>query len=320
MSIKKSLPRPGKSAVLLVGAVLFGLFAVYAAKSYIHLSIDKEASKYRSKAETVGIVVAKQNLPEGTIVSEDNMAIRQVPKEMVASSMIRPEEFAKASGSRLQVGMRSGDPLVWPVLERWDATTFSGRLVAGVRAITIPVDDVNSISGMIHPGDLIDLYLTAKPPELPGGAKIASGEQTFMLFQAMHVLATGQTVRTDKAVAAERNTAGSSYTSLTLGATPDQAQKIMVAQKAGNFRIALRNPSDEAAVKSQAMDTGTLFGSNPTIEHTGALAEVLVGGHGISRQWQAVGTSAPGGAASVSQSAGAPVEGMVLGGTKAVGQ
>jgi pilus assembly protein CpaB len=205
--------------------------------------------------------------------------------------MIRPGEFAKANGSRLQSDMHPGDPLLWPLLERWDAATFSGRITQGIRAVTIPVDDMNSVAGLIHPGDLIDLYFTAKPPELPGGAKAMGGEQTFLLLQAMKVMATGQSVKTEKTVSSKQGGEMGGYGSITLSVTPDQAQRIMVAQKAGAFRIALRNPNDDAQINSRSMDTGTLFGDNPTVQHTGSLAEIIVGGRGISRSWQAVSSS-----------------------------
>jgi hypothetical protein len=36
--------------------------------------------------------------------------------------------------------------------------------VAGIRAMTISVDEVNSLSGMLQPGDRIDLLLSVRPP------------------------------------------------------------------------------------------------------------------------------------------------------------
>ncbi|MBV8659954.1 MAG: Flp pilus assembly protein CpaB [Burkholderiales bacterium] len=296
MSAARFIPRPGKSALLLIGAVLFGLVAAFATRGYIQKSIDTEASKYRKKAELVEVVVANQNLPKGSVVSEDTMALRKVPKEAVASSMVTPDQFAKIAGNHIQADMKAGDPLVLPLLERWDASSFSERLKQGIRAITIPVDDTNSVAGMVHPGDLIDIYLSAKPVDMTGAGKVTSIDQTFLLLQAMQVLATGQKLKVDKTVTVDNGLPDqATYSSLTLSVTPDQAQKIMVAQKAGNFHVVLRNPKDDAQIKSQPQDAGSLFGSTAKIEHVGALAEVIVGGgRGISHEWQSVAATPPG--------------------------
>src|SRR3546814_15321073 len=64
---------------------------------------------------------------------------------------------------------------------------FSNRLGQGRRAITMPVDVINSVSGLLEPGDLIDLYVSFE---------YRRKRITAPLLQGVMVLATGGSTRT----------------------------------------------------------------------------------------------------------------------------
>ena len=49
----------------------------------------------------------------------------------------------------------AGEPILWAQLEGRRAPTFSARLQSGQRAVTVPVDEISSLSGMVEPGDRI---------------------------------------------------------------------------------------------------------------------------------------------------------------------
>ena len=57
-----------------------------------------------------------------------------------------------------------------------------GKLTIGKRAITFPVDEINSISGMLQPGDKIDLIATIRQ---------LNNDVTYPLLQDVQILATG---------------------------------------------------------------------------------------------------------------------------------
>lgn len=285
-----SIPRPGKSAVLLVGAVLFGLLATFATRTYIHQTVDAEKARLADKSAKVEVVVAKFNLNKGDVVSEETMSLRKLPADTVPSSAVRPGQFDRAAGSRLMGEMKAGEPLLWPAIEQDDASSFAHRVRNGSRAYTITVDDTNSVSGMVRPGDLVDIYLTAKPPEK--GSLVKVEEQTFLLLQRLQVMATGQRVKNDAAQSG-RQSELQDYGTVTLSVLPAEAQKLIVAQRIGQLRVTLRNPDDELAAKDASLDASGLFGMAPSSPRGGgAMTEVIVGGKGVSREWQTLASPA----------------------------
>lgn len=269
------------SWTVLVIAVVFGAVAVFAASRYMTQTLQAEKAKLNPNVATVDIVVAKRSLERGDLVSAENMAVRPVPKDYVPGSAVDPNTFANVEGARLAVGMRSGEILLRGTLEGADASTFSTKIEAGVRAITLTVDEVNSISGLLQPNDRVDLFYTAKP--IRGGAFNASApEQTRLLLQKVVILATGRQVR--PSITGNTQTgAGRAFTTITIEASPLDAQRLILAQKSGHITAVLRGVNDEDAITAKVMDVGSLFQTASTRRGPTGVplsTEVIVGGRG----------------------------------------
>ncbi|NEX61131.1 Flp pilus assembly protein CpaB, partial [Noviherbaspirillum galbum] len=225
------LPAFKTSWLLLLTAIGAGLLAAFAASRYLSGRMaDIEA---RGKARTVSVVVARKDLPKGAALSADNVAVRMVPQEHAHSGAILPEQFDRIDGQVLAFPLKSGDAVLWSLLEPRRPATFSARVEEGRRAITLPVDDINSMSGMLEPGDVIDLMATLDQQ----GRK-----RTFALLQGARVLATGQRA-IDGAAGGERK----HYSTVTLDVTPEQARELISARDSGKLTALLRNPRDGIA-------------------------------------------------------------------------
>jgi pilus assembly protein CpaB len=125
-----------------------------------------------------------------------------------------------------------------------------------VRAMTIAVDEVNSLSGMLQPGDRIDLLLTVRPLPVQGQLQ---PEFTRTVIQDVPVLATGR----QRAQQAEDTPTSRSYTAITVEVDPERAQKLVVAQRSGKLTAVLRHPNDREAVVDKRLDVNTLLGLPP---------------------------------------------------------
>jgi pilus assembly protein CpaB len=152
--------------------------------------------------------------------------------------------------------------------------SFSQRVKPGIRALTIAVDEINSISGMLQPGDRIDLLFSARLPERDG-ARGQGGEATLPLFQGLLVLATGRQVR----AGVDERGAQRSYSTVTVEVEPEQAQRLVVAQRTGKLTAVLRNPDDPARMARQAMDLRQLLGVAPALAAREG-PQLIVGGIG----------------------------------------
>ncbi len=277
------LNKINRSWVILLGAIVFGGLAVFASSRYIQQTISVERAKLNPQVEMIDVVVAKAELERGTNVGSENMAIRQVPREFVPGTAVTPEQFANVEGARLAVDMRSGEILLRGTLEGADTATFATKVREGVRAMTVSVDEVNSISGMLQPGDRIDLFFTARPPQGPG-ARQQPPEQTLVLMQNVLLLATGRQVRPS---IGENGQPGAtrSYSTITIEATPRDAQRLILAQKSGSLTAVLRGPEDKEPLVAASMDSRDLFGMRSPVRVASAArasqnVELIIGGKG----------------------------------------
>lgn len=263
-----------------VGALSFATLATLGANRYIATALEAQREQSRPVAPvTSKVVVAKYDLVAGEVVSTDNMAVRELPVEFLPGSVLRPERFESVSGMRVSRAMRSGEPLLHEALQPADPGGLSNRVRQGIRALTLSVDEINSVSGMLRPGDRIDLLLTARPP---GTDSHAAAELTKPLLQDLLVLATGRKL----GPSSEEAQGTRPFSTITVEIGPEEAKRVVVAQRAGKLTALLRHPDDRRPMSEGAVDLGTLLGvmrSTPTASHPApsrSTPELIVGGVG----------------------------------------
>jgi pilus assembly protein CpaB len=271
-----SAVRARRTALMALGALAFGALAVLGARNYIGERLALERARLQPRHEMVELVVARRDLRRGETVGPESMAVRAIPREYAPGGAVVPERFEALSGARLLVPMKAGEPLLPGAVATVESAGISSRVRPGIRAMTIAVDEVNSLSGMLQPGDRIDLMLSVRPPSMAG---IVQPEVTRTVMQGVVVMATG---RQSRASFAEEAGAGRAYTSITVEVDPDQAQKLVVAQRSGKLTAVLRNPEDHRTVTEKRLDVNMLLGL-PAQQVAAAPrggAEVIVGGRG----------------------------------------
>jgi pilus assembly protein CpaB len=261
----KSLRNVNKTWLSLGVALSIGLLTALAARSF--LSHQIEAIEESNKHETVDVVVAKAELAAGTKLGKESLAVRKIPLDFVQSGAVRPEDFSRIDGKAIAYPIRSGEMIMWSQMETQRAPTFSARLVPGQRAITVVVDEINSISGMLAPGDLIDLMFAVEQ----GGQKVV-----LPLLQSVQVMATGQRVVDDP-----KSGEKSQFATVTLNATPEQAKNIIIARETGKLTALLRNPNDKEQIGNKSLDLAALFGNRRAAHRVGQDVPVLYGGSGM---------------------------------------
>lgn len=245
-----------RNLLLMSTALLCGGIAVYAGSRYVDEQVAQERLRLApAPKRTVEVVVATRQLEKGDVVAPDVMALRPVPVDYVPSAAVMPEGFESLVGHMLLQPMRPGEILTAHAVSRGDELTFSSRLKPGIRALTISVDEINSISGMLQPGDRIDLLLTARPPAA-GNSGETRQEATVPLLQNLLVMATGRQVRPgEDPEGGERQ-----FSAVTVEVTPAQAKRLIVAQAAGRLTAMLRNPQDATPMDAAALDLNGIFG------------------------------------------------------------
>jgi len=255
-------------------ALGFGLVGITGAHGFITGQIEAERARLQRQHQLMPIVVIRRDTPAGTYLTEQMLATREVPSRYASASSIGEGEYESVLGKVLQVSMKAGEPVLSTNVDE-PADGFSGQVRHGIRAMTIEIDEVNSVSGMLRPGDRIDLLFSTRSP-LAG----ANGSDISRpLMQDLLVLATGSQTDNHLDSPDELN----AFNTMTVEVSPEQAQKLVLAQRSGRLTALLRNPDDRRPIAANAMDVYSLLElPKPTkrIRTRKKKIELIVGGQG----------------------------------------
>src|SRR5580704_5955692 len=184
----------------------------------------QEVTDYRD------IVVTTRPLSVGGVVKPADVKIVKVPAEA----------FPKGAYSKVEEVLDrpiiSNILLEEPILDGRLAAKGAGlglapEIPVGMRAVTVRVNDVAGVAGFVLPNMHVDVLVTGRPP---GG----DGDITATTLQNMLVLSAGQTLQPDargQAIIAP---------TVTLLATPEQAETLTLANIDGRIQLVLRNSTD----------------------------------------------------------------------------
>ncbi len=127
-------------------------------------------------------------------------------------------------------------------------------IAQGKRAISIPVADDTSVSGLIKPGNRVDLIATFE-------------NKSVYLLQNLLVLSVGDKIVGELADKEEGSKGmlsdmaeGMGGNSITLAVTPKEALKIAFAKDKCTFNLVLRSPIDTTVENVSPVNQGNLLG------------------------------------------------------------
>jgi pilus assembly protein CpaB len=190
---------------------------------------------------TYHAVVAKERLPVGTIVEERHIALVPWPADSPVAGGFTSIPDVVGRGLISEVVQNE------PVTETKLAVREAGgglppSIPAGMRAMSVRVNDVIGVAGFAVPGTRVDVIVTVRPqPQLESVSRVVVGN--------VQVLTAGtrfdpESARTGEPVRAPV---------VTLLVTPQDAERIALAQNQGEIMLALRNPLDVEAVETQGI-------------------------------------------------------------------
>src|SRR3989338_8587333 len=190
------LPLVEKRGLIIAGG--FALAAAILTMVWLNQTQAKFKEEARSKLEsiqenTVSVVFAKTEIHPGRLISEDMLYTRLVsknnlPPEAVTSMARVIDRISKVPISKDT--LISTDILAWPTTKE---TTLAMKTPIGKRAMTISVDNISALLGMIKPGDYVDVIGLIP---LPVEGKQSAQAATVPLFQNVLILAVGSQLGT----------------------------------------------------------------------------------------------------------------------------
>jgi len=213
--------------------VALGLGALAAVVAFV--AIKKREVDARRGWNLVPVMVAEQEIREGSMVTAEMISARPIPEQFVTASVVKPDSVSYVLNQKLLVPLQAGDMLLWTQFETLKAEKLSPRIQRGARAVSIEVSRKTSVGGWIRPNDHVDVIGAFRDP--------ASNENVALtLLQNVVVLATGKLTGTTNLNLVPENQR--EYSNVTLLVLPDEAQILTLAAELGSLSLALRNEDD----------------------------------------------------------------------------
>ncbi len=250
-----------RKIILLVGALVVAAITAFMARSLIAGSSAPVASAAAPGAAPVvtgpEVLVATKALPVGTILDATSFKFQPWPKELVEGAYyIKKDGFDPKTlqGTVVRNVITAGQPLTQgAIVKPGDRGFLAAALTPGMRAVTFPIRNENSVAGFVFPGDRVDLVLTQT---VPGGGDGPPLNVSETVMKNLRVLATDQ--RTTSEVDDQGKTVVRNISMVTIEATPSIAEKITVARKVGDLSLVLRPLADSASELDEAIASGDI--------------------------------------------------------------
>lgn len=139
----------------LIFFVVLGVLASLLAVKYVD---NQVAALTPAEAWTRPLVVPVRDIEKGQVINEDDLSVRNVPVDLAPADVVSPDDYGQYIGQQLRGPVAKGVPLSMSSLNLV-ADHFSNIINPGDVATTISVDDDNSVSGLIVPGDHVDILM-----------------------------------------------------------------------------------------------------------------------------------------------------------------
>ncbi|MGH7661578.1 MAG: Flp pilus assembly protein CpaB [Vulcanimicrobiaceae bacterium] len=178
------------------------------------------------------VLVASRDIPARALLTDTYVIQTVRPAKAIDSDALTDRK--ELSGKYSLITIPAGSVITRSKVGAGGANALPARLPIGMRAVSISIDRVKGVAGLIQPGDRVDVI--AVPPrvgnEVPHAAAILRG---------VLVLAMGNEVETTSATPSPEN---QNLTTVTLALTPAQVDLLAAADLNTTLRLALRPPKE----------------------------------------------------------------------------
>jgi len=262
----------GRKIILLVGALIIAAVTAFMARTLMVGTPAPVADAAPNAGgpppiQGVEVLVATKALPIGTILGPESIKFVPWPEELVEGAYYRKADtdLKSLQGTVVRFAVPAGQPITQGGLVKpGDRGFLAAALGPGMRAVTVPVSAQSAVAGFVFPGDRVDLLLTQT---VPGGGDGPPLKVSETVLRNLRVLATDQ--KTDKQTDESGNTVVTTYSTVTIEATPRIAEKIAVAQTLGSLSLSLRSLADNNGDLEEAIAAGDVSvpeGNDPKAE------------------------------------------------------
>ena len=227
--------------------LLFAGALAVLATMLVHSAIkSKDASIEALRHGTVSVVLASRALLPGTKLDSSSIKLAPWPREILPPGAFTDQQAVL--GKVVKTTLIENQPITFSIVEGRDTGGVLPMLIPdGMRAMSIPVDDVSDMAGLILPHSRVDVLVSTNGAS--GGnqrSKIVL-QNAEVLAVAQDLTATGNEPRAVKVV--------------TLLLRPTEVERLAVAGQLGTLHLAMRNFADHQLVETSGVSANELMGN-----------------------------------------------------------
>jgi pilus assembly protein CpaB len=226
--------------VVAVGVAAVASLAVY--RAVLKIPVQKV------EVAQVQVAVAAKSIQVGTMVTPEMVKLVAWPASSPVAGAFASSEGVVNRGTIVSIAENE------PITESKLASKESGAglpptIPAGMRAMSIKVDEVVGVAGFVVPGTHVDVLATLSEQQKSSTRTVVSN---------VLVLTAGTRYDQD---APKKDGKPIPTTVVTLAVTPDDAERVALAQSEGKLMLALRNPLDAMPTDTKGVQLASLLGA-----------------------------------------------------------
>lgn len=260
-----------KQKLILITGVILGVLAILMTKVY--LDQQQQAIQEKAKATIANIqsnqtsvLVASQDISQGTMIEAQMFKTSIVPNKFVQPQAVT--SLDRISGMVTVAPISQGEQISLSKLinakQAGSGGDLAGLTPSGKRAISIAVDNMATLAGLVKPGDYVDVLSIIQIPYQSADGRANAQTAAVPLFQNVLVLAVGQNTGVSVSMSGGRyaekapESPGSGNTLVTLALSPQEANLVAFVQEQGKLRLVMRSPAD-AKIEPVTLSTWDSF-------------------------------------------------------------
>lgn len=180
----------------------------------------------------VDVVVAAQEIPARVPITAAMLGHVSRPISAVDPNTVRDPK--QVIGALSLITIPAGASVTSAMIGHPNDVGLPVRMAPGMRAVSVQIDKVKGISGLVQPGDRVDIIAQAPKSN-------AAPPPAATILRGVRVLAIGDSLEYSSATPSPQE---ANATTVTFEVTPKQADLLVMADLNTTLRLALRSPKE----------------------------------------------------------------------------
>ncbi|MDE2028053.1 MAG: Flp pilus assembly protein CpaB [Candidatus Omnitrophica bacterium] len=226
-----------KQLFIIIGAVAAGMVAVLLASNYVKNAIQSQtralAEQYESRQKDMVAQVQQQSQQQMAQLAQELERVKAQEAQQVQQQMAA----LKASQEQQMRLMQQQQQAAAVNKQGARKPSLALRTPVGKRAVTVKIDSLSAVGGLINPGDFVDVIGELNVPSQTSEKLTV----TAMIFQDLQVLAVNTN---EEELGAYDDQQAANSLKITFAVDPQEAGLLEFANKNGTLELALRSPDD----------------------------------------------------------------------------